>query len=467
VTARALLLSIVALTACGRGPESASEGRGAVVIEVPPEPPRVAPPEATKRPSLEPVELTPIPGADEVGPVYLVHNTKGVVRLDHEGATLVLDKPERNIQDLFVGPDGAAYLLDARSLRRLEADGVREIARFEYDDVAPVDELALAPDGTIWVTGSRGVGHYRGGRWTLESREQLGLGFNTNVAVANDGTVWVAGSTKLLRRSADANEWTHVDVSTLGRVPLLLGLSPSPSGSVLATNGKQLIRLAGDTPELIPLPAERTAYTAELSIAPNGALALASGGCELLRLEPDGRGEVWSVGRDDYACESLEAMTIDARRRIWVAAREGLSVIDDRGQVIEYPAGSFEALAGRVSHMLALGRGPELPERPELATASLTGQFRIEGAPLAKAKLEACPTVRLRSEGSPCSAAKLRFEGSTDAHGNFRFDGVPIGDYSFAVEVDGIWRWTSPPSFAAQLRAGQAHDLGILVISKA
>jgi hypothetical protein len=471
VTARALLLPLVLTSACGSS-ERAPSGGDAVVIEVPAEPPQpdtTAEAETSKSALVEPLMVRAIPGADAPGPVYLVINTKGVAKLDEHGVTLVLDKPERNVQDLFVGPDGAPYLVDARSLRKLEGERVTEVVRFGFDDVAPVDELAIAADGTIWVTGSRGVGHYHGGRWTVSSREQLGLGFNTDVAVAHDGTVWVAGSTKLLRRTADTTgqEWTTTDLSPLGRVPLLLGMTASPTGSVIATNGKQLIRLAGESPELTALAgAERIAYTADLSIAPDGTVVVASGGCDLVRLPPDGRGEAWRFGRDGYACETLEAMAIDGRRRIWVAAREGLSVIDERGGVVEYPAGSFPSLAGRVSHMVVLGRGPELPIAPELSKASLVGRIELDKAPLANAKLEACPTVQLLAEGSPCSAAKLRLTGSTDARGQFRLDGVPIGDYSFAVEIDGVWRWTSPPSFAAQLRAGEAHDLGTLALAK-
>jgi hypothetical protein len=474
VTARALLLPIMLVAACGSSERAPTAEGKPVVVEVPREPPRELDSKKTDTepppsPPLEPVTVRPIPGADADGPVYLVINTKGVAKLDERGVTLVLDKPERNIQSLFVGPDGAPYLVDARSLRKLEGDSVREVVRFGFDDVAPVDELALALDGSIWVTGSRGVGHYHGGRWTVSSREQLGLGFNTDVAVALDGTVWVAGSTKLLRRPAgvEGQEWTTVDLSPLGRVPLLLEMSMSPTGSVLATNGKQLIRLAGEQPELTPLAgAERIAYTADLSIAADGTVALASGTCELVRLPPDGRGEAWRFGRDGYACETLEAMAIDGRRRIWVAAREGLSVIDEGGRVVEYPAGSFPSLAGRVSHMVVLGRGPDLPSAPELSKASLIGRIELAKAPLANAKREACPTVQLLADGSPCSVAKLRFTGTTDARGNFRLDEVPIGDYSFAVEIDGVWRWTSPPSFAAQMRAGEAHDLGTLALAK-
>lgn len=478
VTGRASLLSLFGLlAACGRTNERAPAADQPSVVQVEREPSAIEPSrdgQPAANTPVEPVTVRAIPGADQPGPAYVVINTKGVIKLDEHGATLVLDKPERNIQDLFVGPDGVAYLVDARSLRKLDGERVSEVLRFGFDDVAPVDELALAPDGAIWVTGSRGVGHFQAKRWTISSREQLGLGFNTDVAVALDGTVWVAGSTKLLRRAigpdtpdAPDHAWQEIDASALGRVPLLLGMSASPTGSVLATNGKQLIRLTDKQPELTPLAgADRNAYTADLSIAADGTIALASGSCELIRLPPDGRGEAWRFAADGYACQTLEAMAIDARRRIWVVAREGLSVIDEGGRVVEYPAGSFAALAGRASHMIVLGRGPELPAQPAIAKASLAGQIELDKSPLANAKLEACPTVQLLVEGSPCAAAKLRFSTSTDARGRFRLDDLPIGDYSFAIEVEGVWRWTSPPSFAAQLRAGETHELGTLALAK-
>ena len=431
-----------------------------VPVPVPPEP-------------SQPVELTPIPGGDQPGPVYFVINTKGVAKLDGSGVTLILDKPEHNLQKLFVGPDGAVYLVDSRSLRKLDGEAVVEVERFGPSDAAPVAELALGPDQGLWVTGSRGVGRREPGQreWSWESREQLGLGYSSAISVGFDGRTWLAGKTKLLVRGPEGQAWTAVNLAPLGRAPLILNMTASPAGFVFATNGKQLIRLVGDTLEATPLPGtEAVAYTADLAVAADGTLALASASCDLLRLAPDGRGEGWRRGRDDYACDGLEAMTVDARGRVWVASREGLTVIDSRsddpGALVEYPSGSFPALAGRVGHIAVVGLGPELPEPPKVATASLAGTIVVEGKPVAKLSVEACPTVRIDPEGSPCTHAKRRYHATSDAKGEFVFEDVAIGDYSVVVELDGNWRWNSPPSFAAQVQPGQRHQLGPLVFDK-
>jgi hypothetical protein len=74
--------------------------------------------------------------------------------------------------------------------------------------------------------------------------------------------------------------------------------------------------------------------------------------------------------------------------------------------------------------------------------------------------------VRLQGEGSPCADAKRRYTGTTDPKGRVRVPGVAIGDYSVALELEGAWRWSTPPSFAAQLREGEAHDLGTITLTK-
>lgn len=471
-TQAALALVISGLLGCGQASEQAPSGPAAAsevspaIDPAPLERAIAEPPEPviTRR---EPVVSAPIPGADEPGPVYFVINTKGVAKLDHSGVTLVLDKPERRLQDLLLGPDGGVYLLDAHSLRKLEGDRVSEVARFGLDEVAPVDSLAIAPDGTIWVTGSSGVGYWAGGEWRISSRRSLGLDFSAALAIAADGTVWVHDANQLLRRPLGSNAWIDAELDSLGSGRLLLNLRAAPGGSVVGTDGARLIRLGTPEHELIPLDAgERAAYTAELSIAADGTIALASRRCAVVRLAPDLAGEPWRFAASDYACVTLEAMAVDAQQRIWVASREGLSVIDRAGEVVEYPAGSLPALAGRVSRMLAVGRGPSLPAVAEPARAAITGRIVIEGEPLANAPIELCPTAELRGDGSPCAGAKLRMLGTTDAGGGFRFEAAPIGDYSFAVEVEGQWRWITPPSFAARLVAGEVFDMGSLPLAR-
>ena len=55
--------------------------------------------------------------------------------------------------------------------------------------VGPDEALTLAPDGTLWVAGSRGVAYRRDGRWVMADAHAAGV-----ITVDRDGTVWVAGT---------------------------------------------------------------------------------------------------------------------------------------------------------------------------------------------------------------------------------------------------------------------------------
>jgi hypothetical protein len=398
------------------------------------------------------------------GPAYFVINSGGVAKLDGAGVTLIQAELERHVSRLFLGPEGGVYLLDARSLRKIEGEGIVEVERFSFDDVAPVDDLAFAPDGRMWLIGGKGVGTRVDGAWELTPLAELDSSFGAKLAISGSGRVWLVGSKAAYDR--EEASWVALDLSRLGAVPLLEWPMASPQGPVFATNGKQLIRLSKTQLELIPLGGdELVPYGAGLDIAADGQVGLATATCDLVRVDPGKQGShdaPWRFAGEDYGCDTAEAIALDGRHRFWVASREGLSVVGADRELREYPAGSFVELAGRVSHMLVVGQGPELPPVPPVKTATLVGELRIGDEPGAKLAVELCPTVRVHEQGSPCAAAKVRLEVITDAAGRFRVEEAPIGDYSFAVEVAGKWRWSTPPSFAAKLRPGEEHELGTL-----
>jgi hypothetical protein len=503
VTARALALSLSLVALGCEEPATSERGAGesgtlaATVAEAPElDPPAEANgarsdtggPEAPER---SPVAVQALPGADQPGPVYLAIAGRGLVRFDGSGASVVVSERRTGpIDDLFVGPDGRVYLRDSVGLRRIDGGGggsggaaerVVEVARFGQAELGQVDSLALGPDGEVWVIGGRRLATHAGRGWQLQPREHVAIGIAAEIVLGHDGTAWLFDAGRVSRRRAEseseseselgggADEWTAVDIGALGRGILLLHPSPSPSGAILASDGERLIRLTRDAaePEQIGLvdPSESgtLAYTRALAIAGDGTLALASGGCALVRFGPDGRGERIRVGPEAYTCATLEGLAVDTQARLWVASREGLSVLDPAGWVREYPAGSFAELAGPVAHMVVVGQGPaQLPDVPELARAHLRGQILVGAEPLADAAIEACPSVRLQTEGSPCSAAATRLRATSDGEGRFELREAAIGDYGFAVEIAGQWRWTTPPSFAASLRAGETHELGPL-----
>jgi ligand-binding sensor domain-containing protein len=460
------------LAACGT-PEPAHSDAAVAAVEAKPSASDNAADEAQKPVAVEPApaatDQTPppssaLPASGQPGAVYLAINTMGLVKLDHTGATVLLAKPERNISDLFIGPDGAVYLLDAHSLRRIEADKLIEVERFELGKGGPVNALALARDGNVWISNGEGIGARVDGEWQMTSFEALGVERSAAIAIAADDTVWVIGSRALLYREAE--QWVPVDPMLLLNLPMFLNATGSPIGPVNTTTGHKLTRLGKTALDSVLIdPKEVISYTAALDIAADGHAGLASSACDLVRVNPQPPTLIWRFAASDYDCQTAEAMAMDLRHRFWVASREGLSVVAEDRSVHEYPAGSFTAIAGRVSHMVVTGQGPELPPVGAVRTATITATLKVGAKPAANAAIELCPSVRLHGEGSPCSDAKRRYTGTTDAKGRVRVQGVAIGDYSVALELDGIWRWSIPPSFAAQLREGESHDLGVISLA--
>ena len=426
--------------------------------------PANAQPPATSQ--AAPPALKNLPGGDQPGAIYFVINTRGLVKLDESGATLLQPAGQHNISDLFMGPDGAIYLLTAHSLSRLEGDSLVEVERFELGGVGPVNALALAGDGGMWLSNGEGIGTRVDGEWQMTSYDALGVERSAALAVAADNTVWVIGARALLYR--EAGSWVPVDPLLLRNLPLFLNATGSALGPVNTTTGHKLTRLGKTALDSVLIdPKQEISYTAALDIAATGHAGLASSACDLVRVNPQPPTSIWRFAGGDYDCQTVEAMALDGRHRFWVASREGLSVIGEDRVVHEYPAGSFAALAGRVSHMVARGNGPELPPRPGAAlTTTLTATLEVGAEPAANAAVELCPSVRLHGEGSPCTDAKRRYTGTTDKNGRVRIQGVAIGDYSVALELGGTWRWSTPPSFAAQLREGEVHDLGAITLPK-
>ena len=466
------LSSTLALAACGAPSPTPSTGDA----QVEPDTKTEAEPEEAKpavlpeaKPEL-PAEGSPLPGGDEPGPVYLVINSKGVVRLDERGAALIAEAPTRNISAMFVGPDGGVYLVDAEALRKVVGDAVVEVERFSVDDVAPVDNLMLAADGSLWVTSRKRVGHRVDGSWSFTDFSEIGAEQGFEVELAGDGQVWLVGEgAAFFLDPADAKSpWKP---SAPGLWTLLAPLrypTSSPVGKVHAAADFKLVRLNEEIIDGVLLdPKKELFYSAGLSLASDGDAGLISQNCDLIRVNARPPTKMWRLEGDKYDCQTPEALALDSSDRFWVASREGLSLITDKRQVREYPAGSYEAIAGRVSHMVAVGTGPATaPTVERIKVAKLAGTIVYAGKPAAKVPVEACHSVRLDGEGTPCSAAKAKYTTTTDESGAFTFSGVAIGDYSVAVEIDGKWRWTTPPTFAAKLRAGEVHDLGALSFSR-
>jgi len=123
-------------------------------------------------------------------------------------------------------------------------------------DQRGVDDIEVAPNGDVWVIwqgaleadgqnwGDWVVARYDGSAWTLSGRaDGLATSGGDNVAVAPDGTVWVADGLGLSR--FDGARWTTVARGTFN---LLGALSVAPDGTVFVTGPSGVARVISPGP---------------------------------------------------------------------------------------------------------------------------------------------------------------------------------------------------------------------------
>jgi ligand-binding sensor domain-containing protein len=98
--------------------------------------------------------------------------------------TKVLD---RLLASLTVMPDGSVWGLDGeRGLVRFDGESWEPVAG--ADDSSAYGLLAVAPDGTLWLSGPAGLAHLDSGAWTSYSQQIEGV---RSMAVAPDGSIWL------------------------------------------------------------------------------------------------------------------------------------------------------------------------------------------------------------------------------------------------------------------------------------
>lgn len=108
--------------------------------------------------------------------------------------------PSDAVLDLAIGPDGTLWIATDNGLARFDGDGWSRFTPQNADLVsAHVSEVAIDADGTVWTvahTASQelGLSAYDGKRWTRRDPADSGLSAAvvTELAVAPGGAIWLA-----------------------------------------------------------------------------------------------------------------------------------------------------------------------------------------------------------------------------------------------------------------------------------
>ncbi len=406
---------------------------------------------------------TPPPASGGSGVAYFSVNGKGIAKLDAGGWSMAIDDKRAFYNGMFADAAGNVYVVDFQAIKKLEGDKLTEVAKFDFNSFSGAGYVTANKDASKFYASSfNKYGEYEGGKWTVTEPKTIAEGLDslTGVALAGDGTVWVSGNKALHYNKAGT--WAALDLSSMGEHFYFSKLSTSPTGDVFVTDNAKLYKLSPEKIDAIEYKAEGNwaNYGFALAFNSKGHALSAGMNCDLVRLDPANPGEQWTVAKKSYDCLSLQSAALDDQDRVWVSSREGLSVVGADKTATEYPSGSVLELVGNtVNDIIVVGDGPSLPAPGPAKTGSVTGKVLLEGTPVANAKLEMCASPSYGGS-QPCFDSKVKFAGTTNDKGEFTFDNVPLGSYNVAVELEGKWRMNYLSQMATEMKEGASYDVG-------
>lgn len=114
----------------------------------------------------------------------------GIARFD---GTAWLTYTTRSATDMAVGADGALWALTLDAVQRFEGTEWRTYTTADGLPDTLLARIAAAPNGDVWVsTYSEGLAHFDGATWELLPSETLPDGAGVELAITPDGALWLA-----------------------------------------------------------------------------------------------------------------------------------------------------------------------------------------------------------------------------------------------------------------------------------
>jgi streptogramin lyase len=384
----------------------------------------------------------------------------GVVALDHAGFRVAIPGL-RSVRDMALGPDGTLWVASIGAVHRLRAGEVDQVGDFRSP--GSVDHVATGPDGALWATSFSGVARYDGEGWALFGKDQLGEGVTllNDIAVDDRGRVWVVSANAIHVREADA--WRTLPAGEHPEQRFFKRIVASTEGTVFAAQTAGVLRIAGDAVTQVETGPGFFSISG-LAVGPPGTLHVASLGA-IVRIPAGGEPRTWSRKSNDFTGRMVLAVGADSRGRTWASTDDGLVVIDADGTVEQWRTGTVPALTDSIEQILVSGEGPELPPPGEQATGAVEGRLVRGDEPVVGARIEVCRRPSLVFRDSPCGEAPFAQSAVTGEGGAFRFEGLPVGTWRFAVRQDDKWTVTLSDCCAG-MKAGETWDAGAIDLAK-
>jgi len=385
--------------------------------------------------------LLPQEGSGEPG-IACFSSFDGINCLDESGWHLYTDENSSlgssQISDMAVCPDGR--ILASQTFGVSVFDG-QNWANIPMGDIYSPSSVFCDANNNIWIAHWEGASVYDGLRWTTHSSDlmatgEIATGLVNDVAVAPDGTVWAITTNSIA--SYDGSTWTiYQPGQGLDDTYFFSNIVIDHQGRPWAAHSSGFVMMDGG--EWIPL--EMNSFSTINNAFIDSQDFVWAGTYSGLAVFHDG---VWSTFDTDsgyFTTDTIKAVVVDASGRLWASTTYGLHVYDGQNWTVYYMHNSG-LNTNDITSMVVLGAGPSLPAIEEKMPGILTGQLIQDEKPLANINVEVCVEIigYIYSGETPCSDQPFKEATITDDQGVFRFDSLPPGNYVITAQfADGTW----------------------------
>jgi hypothetical protein len=448
------LSTIVLLAACGSdktkapppapAPTSATGIGGALataVAEPPPTPAKIDPAAA--------------------GPAYLAVEGTGIVQLD--GGKITTIQPQQFVTSHFaVGPGNVVYAAGIGGLFKIEHN--RAVKFPAPQENGSYDDLAVAPDGTLWLLDMTGVEHWNGKAWINEPKSTFGTTLLNRIAVDTAGHPWISTSDHLWKLDGT---WSKVDTSFAGKeTPYFGAIAAGPSGEVYESSLAGTRFWKDGVWHVAPAKTEVGDFT-RLFIGRDGRFAASGSVAEIVIGAAGSKPHAIQLDKLGAKAHRAEILAIDAAGRTWIGSDNGVIVLGADDKLLQqWTPGTVAGITGKVTAIAVLGAGPSLPTIGAASTGTVIGKVLTKGQAVANATIELCDMPLTMFEKTPCGSATTARTATTGADGTFSVADVPIGSYGFAVKTAGKWLIMIGGNCCTEMQAGKSYDVGSITLDR-
>lgn len=360
------------------------------------------------------------------GTLWLATQADGLRRLAPDGTFSTFGAneglPGGLVAGVAVGRDGGVWGATTTGLFLLRDGRAAPLPA----GLAPLGSLLLStvledPLGTLWVgTNGSGIARFAGGRLSFLAAAE-GVGDSVYALHADgDGRIWAGTNGSGASRLRDGSFVAWSAREGLSR-DFAYTTFEDGRGTLWAGSAGGLDRFTGESFVPASPPTGRTVAVRSIAEGPDGALWVGTYGAGVWRLL-GGRWQGWST-RDGLAHDTVRAVLVDRRGRVWAATNGGLSVREDEawrsyraGEGL--PSGSLIGLAEDRDGVLWIGSdGAGLTSLADGVFRTFTSRDGLASEVVLALHLDAGGVLWVATNGGLSRLSAGRFESLTSAQG--------------------------------------------------